>query len=80
MGYGHGASVKEVVDRVKTVSGVDFPVELGPPKAGDPPRLVADASLIGKTLNWQPQHDDLRQIVETALSWEKQLVRLRSGK
>lgn len=70
-GYGHGASVREVVALVKEVSGVDFTIQEGPRRAGDPPTLVADASRIQKTLGWQPQHDDLRSIVETAFNWER---------
>ncbi|MCE2509399.1 MAG: UDP-glucose 4-epimerase GalE [Alphaproteobacteria bacterium] len=70
-GYGHGASVREVVEMVKEVSGVDFPVEEGPRRAGDSPVLVADADRIRQALDWQPQHDNLRFIVETALNWER---------
>ena len=40
-GYGHGASVLEVIDVVKKVSGVDFEVRFGPRRRGDPASLVA---------------------------------------
>lgn len=70
-GYGHGASVREVVETVREVSGVDFPVKEGPRRAGDPPVLVANADRIREALDWKPQHDDLRFIVETALNWER---------
>ena len=42
-GYGHGYSVREVIDTVKRVSGVDFRVEVAPPRPGDPARIVADS-------------------------------------
>ncbi len=42
-GYGRGFSVLEVLDTVKQVSGVDFPVKLSPPRAGDPARIVASS-------------------------------------
>ncbi len=72
-GYGHGSSVREVIDTVKRVSGVDFPVELGGRRAGDPPVLVADNGKIRKTLGWRPEYDDLEFIVKTALEWERSL-------
>ncbi len=73
-GYGHGYSVKQVIDTVKKVSGVDFPVEMAPRRAGDPPALVAAAEKIRETLNWQPQLDDLEGIVASALKWEQHLL------
>ncbi len=72
-GYGHGYSVKQVIDTVKRVSGVDFAVEVAPRRAGDPPALVAAADRIRQTLNWQPQLDDLEGIVASALAWERHL-------
>lgn len=70
-GYGHGQSVREVIDMVKDVSGVDFTVVEGPRREGDPPRLVASNIRIGKVLGWRPRFDDLRGIVETAWRWEQ---------
>ena len=49
-GYGHGFSVREVIDAVKRVSGVDFAVETAPRRAGDPAQIVADSGQIRKTL------------------------------
>jgi UDP-glucose 4-epimerase len=73
-GYGRGYSVRQVVDTVKAVSGVDFRVDEGPRRAGDPPAIVAGAAKVRKVLGWQPAHDDLTEIVRTALDWEKYLV------
>ncbi len=72
-GYGHGFSVLEVVDTVKRVSGVDFRVEMGPRRPGDPARIVADCSRIRRTLPWKPRFEDLETIVSHALAWEKTL-------
>jgi len=69
-GYGRGYSVLEVLDAVREVTGVDFPVEYAGRRAGDPPALVADSRLIRERLGWQPRLDDLRRIVETAWRWE----------
>jgi UDP-glucose 4-epimerase len=72
-GYGHGYSVKEVVDKVKDITGIDFPVRYVERRPGDPPALVADASRIRRELGWTPQHDDLGYIIKTAWEWEKKL-------
>ncbi len=72
-GYGHGASVLEVVDVVKRVSGVDFEVRLSPRRPGDPAQLVARVDRI-RGLGWQPQHDNLAEIVDQALRWERALA------
>ena len=70
-GYGHGSSVLNVIDAVKRVSGVDFPVQLDDRRPGDPPALIADSKLIREVLGWTPRYDDLDFIVKTALEWER---------
>lgn len=72
-GYGAGYSVLDVVNTVKRVSGVDFPVTLAPARAGDPASIVASAAKIRQTLGWLPQFDDLETIVRHALAWEQKL-------
>lgn len=73
-GYGHGTTVREAIAAVKRVSKVDFPVSVGPRRAGDPPILVAENARIRETLSWQPQYDDTDVIVRTALDWERHLA------
>jgi len=73
-GYGRGYSVRQVVDTVKGVSGVDFRVDEGPRRAGDPPAIVAGADKVRHLLGWKPAHDDLEEIVQSALDWERYLV------
>ena len=72
-GYNRGYSVREVVDVVKSVSDVDFSVVEVERRPGDPAAIVADNSRIKAKLGWQPEHDDLREIVGQALAWEKRL-------
>lgn len=72
-GYGHGASVLEVIDAVKRVSGTDFEVRTTGRRPGDPAALIAAADRIKKVLGWRPQYDDLDVIVAQALDWERQL-------
>lgn len=70
-GIGKGYSVKEVVEMVKKVSGVNFPVKIGPRRPGDPARLVASPEKIKKELGFKPKYSDLKTIVETAWKWHK---------
>ena len=73
-GYGEGYSVREVIDAVKRVSGVDFNVRLAGRRAGDPPALVASAGRLREILGWKPSLDDLDTIVRHALAWEEKLI------
>ena len=70
-GYGHGYSVREVVDIAKKVTGVAFAVEETGRRAGDPPALVADSRRIRELTGWKPLHDNLEFIIRTAWEWEK---------
>lgn len=80
-GYGHGYSVREVVETARRVTGVAFPVEEGPRRPGDPAVLVADSRRIQALLGWRPRHDDLDYIVATAWRWEQKLAeRRREGR
>jgi UDP-glucose 4-epimerase len=78
-GYGHGASVLDVIAAVKRVSGREFPVKLSARRAGDPAAIVADAGRIRAQLGWVPKFDDLETIVRHALAWEERLVGLRQA-
>jgi len=71
VGYGRGASVKEVIDTMKRVTGVDFEVKVAPRRPGDPAILVADSKKIKKEMRWKPKYDDLEFICKTAFKWEK---------
>jgi len=72
-GYGTGYSVMEVIEAVKAVSGVDFPVAIHPRRAGDSPKVVARVDKIHAHMDWTPEHADLHHIIRTALTFEKQL-------
>ena len=71
VGVGYGYSVREVLDAVRRVTGVEFPIRLGPRRPGDPPVLVADSSLIRSELGWTPKFAGLEAIVATAWAWRR---------
>lgn len=74
-GYGHGYSVKEVVDAVKKVTEIDLRTEYVDRREGDPPALIADSSKIKQKLNWKPKYNDLGYIIKTAWEWERKYRR-----
>ncbi|MFG0320424.1 MAG: UDP-glucose 4-epimerase GalE [Planctomycetota bacterium JB042] len=69
LGCGSGYSVKQVVDTVREVTGRDFDVAIEGRRAGDPPTLVAASARARDELGWRPEHESLREIVETAWRW-----------
>jgi len=73
-GYGHGYSVREVIDSVDRISGTPLVRREEPRRAGDPAILIAAADRIRAVLGWHPRYDDLDTIVKTALHWERRLL------
>jgi len=71
VGTGSGHSVMEVVRAVEEVTGRKVPYTMGPRRAGDPPRLVANSEKLKHSLGWQPKFPDLKDIVATAWQFEQ---------
>lgn len=70
LGNGSGFSVQEVIDAAQRVTGRDIPVQDAPRRAGDPARLVADATLARTELGWTPGFAALDTLVAHAWRWE----------
>lgn len=73
-GYGHGYSVREVLDMVAKVNGRPLNVIEEARRVGDPPQLIAGVDKIHQILDWTPRFDDLETIVKTALEWERKIM------
>ena len=73
-GYGHGYSVREVLEAVQRLNGDPLNITEEPRRAGDPPELVAATEKIHQVLGWMPQYDDLDIIVQTSLDWERKIA------
>jgi UDP-glucose 4-epimerase len=73
-GYGRGYSVREVIDTVKRVSGVDFRVDVSGRRPGDPAQIIAASERARALFGWRPAYDDLPTIVGHALAWERKLM------
>ncbi len=66
---GDGYTVREVIDTAREVTGREIPVRVGTRRAGDPATLVASSEKIKRELDWRPQYQDLRVIIESAWQW-----------
>ena len=66
LGNGKGFSVFEVIDAVKHVTGRKLEFEVAARRPGDPPVLVADASLARRALDWSPRYITMEDIIDTA--------------
>jgi len=69
IGAGRGYSNREVIEALKRISGVDFPVQVGPRRPGDSVELIADVAKLRRATGWTPQNSDLDTIVESAWRW-----------
>lgn len=70
-GYGKGASVKEVIEKVRKIHGKDFKIVSQGRRPGDVATVVSEASKIRKILGWVPKYNDLEFIIKSAYNWEK---------
>jgi UDP-glucose 4-epimerase len=71
LGTGKGTSVREIVDACRDVTGHPIPEVIGPRRAGDPDKLIADATRAKEVLGWSPKYMDVKSIVETAWRWHQ---------
>lgn len=71
VGYGEGYSVKEVVAKVKEISGVDFKAINAPRRDGDPAILISNNAKILAQTSWRPKFNDIDFIIKSAYQWEK---------
>jgi UDP-arabinose 4-epimerase len=75
LGTGRGWSVRELVETARDVTKCPLPVQIGPRRLGDPPRLVADASRARERLGFRPRFSDIASQVAHAWAWRQGPVR-----
>lgn len=71
LGNGSGFSVKEVIEATKKVTQINFKVNKGDRRAGDPPMLVASSEKARQILGWQPQYPHIETIIKHAWQWHQ---------
>jgi UDP-glucose 4-epimerase len=71
LGNGSGFSVRQVIEEVKKVTGIEFTVNIAARRAGDPSTLIASSRKAIDCLGWSPLYPSLQDIVKTAWNWHK---------
>ncbi|AQW21804.1 UDP-glucose 4-epimerase GalE [Lentilactobacillus curieae] len=70
LGSSTGFSNKEMLEAAREVTGKEIPAEMGPRRAGDPSTLIASSEKARSVLGWNPQFDDVKEIIKTAWNWK----------
>jgi UDP-glucose 4-epimerase len=73
LGSGDGASVRQIMEAMARVTGIDFTPEIAPRRAGDPARIVASGELAARDLDWRMRHT-LDEMVASA--WQARTAAL----
>lgn len=74
IGRGEGSSVLQVIQAAEKVLGKKIQVKKEPGRAGDPPELVADVTLMNKVLDWTPRKS-LSNMIEDDWTWRSSTVK-----
>ena len=75
LGTGGGASVRDVINSCRKITGRNIGIVEKPRRPGDPPRLIASSEKIKRELGWQPQFQSLDAIIESAWKWHQKFPR-----
>ncbi|MEU9337345.1 UDP-glucose 4-epimerase GalE [Streptomyces sp. NPDC048290] len=69
IGRGEGVSVREMIDRIQTITGHRMTPMVTPRRPGDPARVVASADRIAAELGWKAKHDVHDMITSAWSGW-----------
>ncbi len=71
LGNGQGFTVNEVIETARKVTQHPIPAVICDRRAGDPAVLIASSKNAKEVLGWKPEHDNLREIIESAWKWHQ---------
>ena len=71
VGSGRGYSVKEIINKCKEITNIDFNVEITQKREGDPAKLVASSQKISHELRFEIKYS-IDEIIKSAWKWHKQ--------
>jgi len=69
LGNGDGFSVREILDIVEKITGKKLNIVYGNRREGDPPFLVGSSKKAKDVLGWEPEFNNIYDIIETAYKW-----------
>ncbi|MGC3994797.1 MAG: UDP-glucose 4-epimerase GalE [Propionicimonas sp.] len=67
LGSGEGLSVRQIMDAMARVTGIDFTPEISPRRPGDPARIVADGAAAAADIDWRMSYS-VDEMVSSAWS------------
>lgn len=67
LGSGLGLSIRQIMDAMARVTGIDFVPQIAPRRAGDPARIVADGTAAAADLGWRMSYS-VDEMVSSAWS------------
>ena len=73
-GYGKGYSVKEIVNVFKKLKK-NVTINYQKRRPGDVAQIYADTSRIKKILKWKPKYNNIKEILISAIKWEKKITK-----
>ena len=71
LGSATGFSNQEILEAARKVTGQPIPATEAPRRPGDPAILIAASDKARATLGWQPQYDNIQEIIRTAWNWKQ---------
>lgn len=71
VGTGTGASVRQVLEAARQVTGLTIPAQVVDRRPGDPACLVASSGKLARELGWKPSYTEIREIIDSAWQWHK---------
>lgn len=71
LGSSTGFSVKQMVEAARVATGEKIPAQIAARRPGDPDSLIAASQKARKILKWDPQYDDVKEVIKTTWNWTK---------
>ncbi len=69
LGTGQGYSVKEIIERVESITGKKVKIKIKPRRRGDVPILMASKEKAAHILHWRPKYSNIDTIITSAWKW-----------
>ena len=72
-GYGNGFSVLDVINTANKLYQNKITYKFSKRRDGDVENLIAETTKILKHINWKPKYNDLKEIIDTSIKWERKI-------
>ena len=72
-GYGNGFSVLDVINTANNIYQNKINYKFSNRRVGDVEKLISSNTKILEHINWKPRHNDLKEIINSSVRWEKKI-------